>query len=122
MYEVIESGTVLNDQSLLGTMHMLSHNALILRHRARHESHLAQTASKIHELAYSGMALIDYHPSSITTHPEGDTLANKLRKIEDLLRELKSDEQGFPEIEQIRDYLTKACTLALGHPSPLLSK
>jgi hypothetical protein len=117
MYEVIESGTVSNDQSLLGTMHMLSHNALILRHRARHESHLAQTASKIHELAYSGMALIDYHPKSTTAHSEEDTLANKLRKIEELLRELKADESAFLEIGQIRDYLTKACTLALGRPS-----
>lgn len=117
MYEVIESGTVSNDQSLLGTMHMLSHNALILRHRARHESHLAQIASKIHELAYSGMALIDYHPNSTTAHPDGDTLANKLRGIEKLLPQLMSGEQDFPEIGQIRDYLTKACTSALGRPS-----
>ena len=122
MYEVIGSGIVSKDQSLLGTMHMISHNALILRHRARHESSLAQTASRIHELAYSGMALIDYHPNSTMTHPEGDTLANKLKKIEELFGGLKAHEQTFDEIEQIRNYLTKACTMALGQPSPLLSK
>ncbi len=117
MLEVIESGKVSNDQSLLGTMHMISHHALILRHRARHESHLAQTASDIHELAYSGMALIDYHSNSTPPHPEEDTLANKLRKIEELLGELKADESAFREIGQIRDYLTKAFTLALGRPA-----
>lgn len=117
MVAIIEKSKISEDESLLGTMHMISHHALILRHRARYESTLAQIASKIHELAYSGMAMVDDHPNSVNIHHERDTLANKLRKIEELINELKTDEQTFHEIKQIRNFLTKAYTLAVGHPS-----
>ena len=121
MSAIIEE-EVSQDHSLLGTLHMLSHDALMLRHRARHGSPLAQTASKIHELAYSGMAQIDYHPNSTISHSRSGTLASKLNEIESLLTKLKADEQDFHEIGKIRDHLARAFTLAVGRQQPLLSK
>ncbi len=117
IYNIRAKIDVEKDKSLLGTMHMLSHHALMLRQKAKHESSLADTANKIYELAYSGMALVDYHPNMEFDHPKADTLGNKLRAIKKLiplLEESEISDQQIDDIPKIKLFFTSAYKQALG--------
>ncbi len=104
---------VVEDKSLLGTLHMIQYHALMLRQKAELDSELSKKAHKIHEIANSAMSLIKPHPNNRGAMMRED-LESHLKDIHVQYDQITEFADTFTEVREISRYLKISCNLSLG--------